>query len=221
MQLRFPGHEQVKVQDGVPEGWLSGTAHDFVTIMSGGTPNTRMDSYWDGDIPFFTPKDAPDTFFVLETEKHLTESGVTKCNSKLFTKGTVFITARGTVGKIAMAQRAMAMNQSCYALEPKLDYDNCFLFLAIKEAVEHVRQVASGGVFSAIIVDTFKIIPFLLPEPELTKRFGDLVRPIFGQVENLLLQNQQLAQARDLLLPKLMSGQLDVSGIRLPDATVA
>lgn len=217
VHLRFPGHESVPVKDGVPEGWQQGSAHDFISVLSGGTPKTGVEHFWGGDIPFFTPKDSPTAYFVLETEKTLTESGLASCNSHLFTKNTTFITARGTVGKVALAQRPMAMNQSCYALVPKRDYNRLFLFAAIKNAVEHFKQVAVGGVFDAIVVDTFKVIPFVLPEAATTHAFGNAVRPLFQQIETLLLQNRQLARARDLLLPKLMSGQLDVSGIRLPE----
>lgn len=221
VHLRFPGHESVPVRDGVPEGWLQGSAHDFISILSGGTPKTGIEHYWGGDIPFFTPKDSPDAFYVLGTEKTLTESGLASCNSRFFAKNTTFITARGTVGKVALAQKPMAMNQSCYALVPKQDYDNLFLFAAIRDAVEHFKQVAVGGVFDAIVVDTFKVIPFVLPDAAVTRAFGNAARPLFQQVETLLLQNTQLAQARDLLLPKLMSGQLDVSGIRLPEEATA
>lgn len=221
VHLRFPGHEQVPVRDGVPEGWTQGSAHDFISILSGGTPKTSTEHYWDGGIPFFTPKDSPDAFYVLDTEKTLTESGLANCNSRLFKKNTTFITARGTVGKVALAQKPMAMNQSCYALVPKQEYDNLFLFAAIKDAVEHFKQVAVGGVFDAIVVDTFKVIPFVLPDAAITQAFGSAVQPLFRQVETLLLQNHDLAQARDLLLPKLMSGQLDVSGIPLPEVVAA
>jgi type I restriction enzyme S subunit len=221
VHLRFSDHESVPVKDGLPEGWQQGTAHDFVSILSGGTPKTGIEHYWGGDIPFFTPKDSPDAYYVLGTDKTLTESGLASCNSRLFAKDTTFITARGTVGKVALSQKPMAMNQSCYALVPKQGYDNLFLFAAIKDAVEHFKQVAVGGVFDAIVVDTFKVIPFVLPDTALTHAYGNAVRPLFQQVETLLLQNTQLAQARDLLLPKLMSGQLDVSGIHLPEEVTA
>lgn len=221
VHLRFPGHELVPVKDGMPEGWQKGSAHDFISILSGGTPKTGIEHFWGGEIPFFTPKDSPDAFYVLETEKTLTETGLANCNSRLFAKNTTFITARGTVGKVSLAQRPMAMNQSCYALVPKQSYDELFLFAAAKEAVEHFKQVAVGGVFDAIVVDTFKVIPFVLPDAAVTHAFGNAVRPLFQQIETLLLHNQQLAQARDLLLPKLMSGQLDVSGIPLPGEAAA
>ena len=221
VHLRFPGHESVPVQDGVPEGWQKGSAHDFISILSGGTPKTGFEHYWGGEIPFFTPKDSPEAYFVLGTEKTLTEEGLASCNSRLFAKNTTFITARGTVGKVTLAQKPMAMNQSCYALVPRQKFDELFLFAAVKDAVEHFKQAAVGGVFDAIVVDTFKVIPFVLPDASLTNAFGNAVRPLFRQIETLLQQNEQLARARDLLLPKLMSGQLDVSGIRLPDEVAA
>jgi len=131
-------------------------------------------------------------------------------NSRLFAKETIFITARGTVGKLALVQRPMAMNQSCYALTPKSGLDNLFLFLAMEDGVEHLKTMASGGVFDTIVVDTFKRMPFVCPTAEMTKNFGNIVRPLFSQIENLLLQNFALASARDELLPKLMSGAIRV-----------
>ena len=217
VHLRFPGHESVPLKAGVPNGWRAGVAHDFIDVLSGGTPKTSVEHYWGGEIPFFTPKDSPDAFYVTDTEKTLTEAGLASCNSRLYPKNATFITARGTVGKVALAQSAMAMNQSCYALAPKENYDKLFLFLAIKNAVEHFKQVASGGVFDAIVVDTFTIIPFVLPSKEIIGVFSSKVSPLFENIENLLLQNRLLVEARDLLLPKLMSGQLDVSRIKLPE----
>ncbi|MGK5090422.1 restriction endonuclease subunit S [Deltaproteobacteria bacterium TL4] len=100
----------------IPEGWRVGKFTDIAEILSGGTPKTNIEEYWNGNIPFFTPKDAKDSFYVLETEKSITETGLSKCNSHLYPKNTVFITARGTVGKCTLAACDMAMNQSCYAL---------------------------------------------------------------------------------------------------------
>lgn len=210
VKLRFPGHESAKWKDGLPEGWITGFASDCVNVLSGGTPNTKTERYWEGDIPFFTPKDCNGSMFVLRTEKTLTEDGLQACNSRLFAKDTIFITARGTVGKLALAQKPMAMNQSCYALTPKSELDNHFLFLAMEDGVEHLKTMASGGVFDTIIVDTFKRMPFVCPSTKITQSFGEVVRPIFSQIENLLMQNVALMSARDELLPKLMSGNLQI-----------
>jgi type I restriction enzyme S subunit len=120
VHLRFPGHEHVKIKGGVPDGWEKKTAFEVMEVLSGGTPRTTIPAYWNGDIPFFTPKDAVDYAYVAVTEKTITEDGLKNCNSKLYPKDIVFITARGTVGKINLAQTDMAMNQSCYRVVKKL-----------------------------------------------------------------------------------------------------
>jgi len=210
VRLRFPGHEHTHITNGVPEGWGKVTAFDAMSIMSGGTPKTTTPDFWDGDIPFYTPKDSVDSSYVLDTEKHVTELGLKKCNSKLYRKDTIFITARGTVGNLNLAQRPMAMNQSCYALEGQHGIPQKLLFCALREAIQHFQQHASGAVFDAIIVDTFKLIPFIIPDKSLIAIFEANIEPMFRQIENLLLSNQKLRAARDLLLPRLMSGELAV-----------
>jgi type I restriction enzyme S subunit len=145
VRLRFPGHERVRVKDGVPEVWRKETAFDAMQVMSGGTPKTTTPDFWAGDIPFYTPKDSAEGVYVIDTEKHLTEAGLNNCNSKLYPKDTVFITARGTVGNLNLAQRPMAMNQSCYALAGRGGVTQKYLFCALREAIVHFEQQASGG----------------------------------------------------------------------------
>lgn len=210
VHLRYPGKVARVESIEVPDEWNDGCAADFVRVLSGGTPDTKNDRFWGGDIPFFTPKDCKGSVFVQATEKSLTEDGLAACNSSLFPKMTIFITARGTVGKLALAQRPMAMNQSCYALAPKGAINNLFLFLALEDRIAHLKTMASGGVFDAIVVDTFKKLPFLCPPAKLTDDFGSTVLPVFEQIENLLVQNARLTEARDALLPKLMSGEIAV-----------
>jgi type I restriction enzyme S subunit len=208
--LRYPGHEHARVINGMPDGWRKMPALDAMHVMSGGTPKTTNPDYWDGDIPFFTPKDSVDACYVLDTEKHLTEMGLRQCNSRLYSKNTTFITARGTVGNVNLAQRPMAMNQSCYALAGRDGISDTFLFCSMREAIRHFRQHASGAVFDAIIVDTFKLIPFLWPDSKLVALFDETVAPMFKQIETLLLQNRMLHAARDLLLTRLMTGEIAV-----------
>ena len=116
VRLRFPGHEHSRITSGVPEGWEKTTAHAAMDVLSGGTPKTTVPDYWDGEIPFYTPKDAVDSSYVLAAERSITELGLKNCNSRLYAPDTVFISARGTVGKLNLASRSMAMSQSCYAL---------------------------------------------------------------------------------------------------------
>ena len=104
----------------------------------------------------------------------------------------------------------MAMNQSCYALAGRKYLSQKCLFCAMREAIQHFKQQAVGAVFDAIIVDTFKLIPFILPDPNLVDLFDETVAPLFHQVENLLIQNRKLLAARNLLLPRLMRGEITV-----------
>ena len=96
VRLRFPGHEHT-LRNGVPEGWEKSTAISVMDVLSGGTPKTSVSDYWNGDIPFYTPKDVTEACYVLETERSITELGLKNCNSRLYPADAVFISARGTV----------------------------------------------------------------------------------------------------------------------------
>jgi type I restriction enzyme S subunit len=213
VRFRFPRYQQAKFEKGVPEDWHIQPSSEFVEVMSGGTPKTDMASYWNGDIPFFTPKDASENFYVLDTEKKVSPSGLEACNSKLYPKNTIFITARGTVGKLILAHRDMVMNQSCYALAPKNADAPFFHFLALKTAVSTIKGVSNSGVFDNIVVDTFKVVPIRVPPDDLVRSFNKLMTPIFEQIESLLSANVVLAKTRDLLLPRLISGKLRVDDL--------
>lgn len=213
VRMRFPRHGKVTVVKGVPEGWEQKPCSEVMNVMSGGTPKTDVPAYWDGQIPFFTPKDAVDNFYVLNTEKNITENGLRTCNSQLYKKNTIFITARGTVGKLVLANREMAMNQSCYALSPKSGKEVFFYFLAIKTALSYIKGVSKSGVFDNIIVDTFKVVPLLVPTDELVNHFNGSIKPIFQQISALLLANENLIVIRDSLLPRLISGKLSVENL--------
>ncbi len=210
VRLRFPGYEHTRIVDGVPEGWERKTAFDAIQVLSGGTPKTTNPDYWDGEMPFYTPKDSTDGIWVTDCERTVTELGLNNCSSKLYPKETVFISARGTVGKLNMAQRPMVMSQSCYALVGKDHLSQTFVYSAMQVAVEALRQQAVGAVFDAIIVDTFKRISLFVPDHKSVRLFDETIQPMFEQVENLIIQNQKLRAARDLLLPKLMSGEIAV-----------
>jgi type I restriction enzyme, S subunit len=213
VRLRFPAHQNIKFIKGVPEGWEAMPSSKMFDVLSGGTPRTDIPQFWDGPIPFFTPKDAPDHIYVSTTEKWITEKGLSSCNSRLYPKNTIFITARGTVGKLALAQCDMAMNQSCYALVPKFDAEVYFFYLAVLNAIELIKGASKSGVFDNIIIDTFRIVPIYFPGLTLIKSFNDLASPIFSQLEALLAANVTLTKTRDLLLPRLISGKLSVADL--------
>jgi type I restriction enzyme S subunit len=213
VRMRFPGHEKVKFHKGVPEGWQYSPSSSLLKILSGGTPKTEVPGYWNGGIPFFTPKDVDDDFYVLNTEKYITGDGLRSCNSSLYEKNTIFITARGTVGKIALCFRTMAMNQSCYALIPKQNMEAYFFFLALRDSIKYIKGISKSGVFDNIIIDTFNVIPLLMPPADLVKQFNALIKPLFENLGFLMTGKGRLIQSRDLLLSRLIIGKLSVEDL--------
>lgn len=193
-----------------PEGWRALSLFDLVDVMSGGTPKTNDESYWNGNIPFFTPKDAGPDLFAISAEKYLSEEGIKNCNSQLYPVNTIFITARGTVGKIALAGVPMAMNQSCYALKGKNGFGQLFSLMLIKRLTQELQNKTHGSVFDSITIDTFRNTSFVAPNIELTNEFDKTVRPLFDRLLLNTLENNSLEKIRDSLLPRLMSGKIRV-----------
>ena len=196
----------------IPEEWKIGHFTDIVKVSGGGTPKTNNPLFWNGSIPFFTPKDASDNVFTYETEKHITDLGVSNCNSPIYPAYTVFITARGTIGKIRMAGKPMAMNQSCYALLTTKEKLEPYVYLLSLRLVNIIRKKANGAVFEAITTKDFEE-NIVIPPNEILTSFIQLVNPLFFQIHHNGLENQNLIILRDTLLPKLMSGELNVNTI--------
>ena len=185
---------------------------DVVQVLGGGTPQTTKAEYWCGSIPFFTPKDAMG-LYVLTTEKSLTETGLNNCNSQLYPVNTVFVTARGTVGKLVIAGVPMAMNQSCYALIGNNGYGQYFVYHLALKTVEHLKHKASGAVFDAIVTRDFDSEIVAVPPIEAIKLFEDNVKPIYETILNNENESARLVTLRDTLLPRLMSGELSVADL--------
>jgi len=217
VHFRYPGHENQKLVESelgmIPEGWEVGNFTDIASVLSGGTPQTGNTKFWNGEIQFFTPRDAGDSYFVFGTEKTITELGLRNCNSQLYPEDTIFITARGTVGKVVIAGKEMAMNQSCYALKGINRNPNIYVFFVARNHSDHFRKNSGGATFSTIIVDTFRRTKVLLPASEVISLFCDSISPLLRSMKILIKKCRILSATRDLLLPKLISGEL-----RIPDA---
>lgn len=186
---------------------------DLIQILGGGTPKTGENTYWNGNIAFFTPKDVG-TPYTLITEKTITEEGLSHCNSRLYPVNTVFVTARGTVGKVGMSGAPMAMNQSCYALVGKETHQLLVYFYTLK-AVDRLKHKASGAVFDAITTRDFESEQIMKLSDDDAKAFLCIAEPMFQKVLNNCIENLRLSTLRDSLLPKLMSGEVDVSAVQL------
>ena len=199
----------------IPEGWVIGSFSDAVEIIGGGTPKTSVIEYWDGEIPWFSVVDTPASsdVFVVQTEKSITQAGLNGSSARLITKGTAIISARGTVGNLAIAGCDMAFNQSCYALSGKNGSGSYFVFLSAQHMVEQLKSMAHGSVFSTITRKTFEAVRFVFPPKNLFQEFEQSVVGFFDAIFGNVKESRSLDQLRDTLLPKLISGEL-----RVPDA---
>ena len=193
----------------IPEGWKVGRLTDVIKLMPGGTPKTSEPLYWaNGTIPFFSPKDV-NGVYCFATEKHITETGLNKCSSNLYPKDTIFITCRGTVGKVCLAACDMAMNQSNYAIKAIDGYSQYYVFFLVKSVVERLIKKSNGAVFSAITSKDFDE-EILIPSQKAVEDFTNIIDGFFRRIFTIGTENSRLSTLRDTLLPRLMSGELEV-----------
>ncbi len=196
----------------IPEGWEVARFTDTIEIVGGGTPKTSVVEYWDGDIPWFSVVDAPSgsEVWVVDTEKKVTRAGVENSSTRVLPVGTTIISARGTVGRIALVGVPMAMNQSCYGLRGKAGANGFFNYFSTRELVARLQQHAHGSVFDTITRDTLAGIQVVVPPVELIDEFEKRVGPCLERIREGLLDTRTLAALRDALLPMLISGQLRI-----------
>lgn len=195
----------------IPLGWRDSSVLAVADLLGGGTPTKKKPEFWGGDIPFFTPTDADGTIFKFSTEDYITADGLKGSSTKRFGKHTVFITARGSVGRLVLAGVDMAMNQSCYALRAKPGISHVFLYFLAKELIHHLQVKSSGSVFDSIVSNDIELTSLTIPRSEVIEQFAVVVEPVFEKIANNTKKNQQLAQLRDWLLPLLMNGQVTVA----------
>ncbi|MBF1428876.1 restriction endonuclease subunit S [Hoylesella nanceiensis] len=196
-----------KLKREIPEGWEVDNICKIAHILSGGTPSKTVFRYWkNGIIPFFSPTDCNGNIFQIETADHITQEGLEHCASSLFDEGTIFITARGSIGKLVIVGSPMAMNQSCYALLSKKDEYQYLYFLTF-QLIECLKIKGSGSVFKSITISDIEKSLLCIANNEIITAFCKLVSPSLQKIKNNLIEIKQLTKLRDSLLPLLMNGQ--------------
>ena len=209
----FPEHLEETALGHTPKGWEVCPLSEKIQLLSGGTPKTSEPTYWDGDIPWYSVRDAPSEtdVWVIRTDKHVTKLGIANSAAQIFPEKTTIISARGTVGTLALTAVPMAMNQSCYGVRGVTGYGDYFTYYSLREATAQLQQRTHGTVFDTITTETFKTLDCIFPTPKITAAFDKLVEPLLGQIRANLHQSRTLATLRDTLLPKLLSGELSVA----------
>ncbi|MEW6039246.1 MAG: restriction endonuclease subunit S [Pseudomonadota bacterium] len=196
----------------IPEGWEVQPFSETVEVIGGGTPKTSVSEYWGGDIPWFSVIDAPSLadIWVVDTEKKVTQKGIEASSTKVLPVGTTIISARGTVGRLALVGVPMAMNQSCYGLQSKRGAKGFYTYFATRTLVSVLQQRAHRSVFDTITRDTLAGIAVIMPPDRVVDEFEQLAEPLLRRIHKSLLQSRTLAALRDALLPKLISGELRI-----------
>ena len=155
--------------------WLKTALIDIVELIGGGTPKTSKAEYWDGNINWLSVKDFNnENRYVYSTEKTITEEGLNNSSTKLLKKDDIIISARGTVGELAMIPFPMAFNQSCYGIRAKEGIDSIFLYYLIKNSVRKFKAITHGSVFDTITRDTFANIEVAIPDIKTQHRIASL-----------------------------------------------
>lgn len=223
VHLRFPGHELVTVKGGLPQGWTNLTMNNVCDAVGGGTPSTERSEYWDGEVIWVTPTDVTrnDCLVMLDSAKKITEAGLVNSSAKLVPAETILMTSRASIGFFALMDQPVCTNQGFISVIPKQDNTRMYLLFNMMGRVEEMITLATGSTFKELSKKTFRSLPINWPTSDILCAFEDTVYPMIQQTRHIKKQSEQLKRARDLLLPKLMSGQLDVSGITLPDEVVA
>ncbi|PIQ19138.1 MAG: hypothetical protein COW66_02655 [Flavobacteriaceae bacterium CG18_big_fil_WC_8_21_14_2_50_34_36] len=194
--------------ENLPEGWEVKPFTKIVKLSGGGTPDTSNETYWNGDIPFFTPADVVDSHYSIKTEKFITELGLKNSSTKLYPKDTVFVTARGTVGALSLAGCPMTMNQSCYAITGKNGMNQFFTHQITLSTIEKLKKEAVGAVFAALVTKDFESQNLIEPDKTIIEIFGNKVKPIYDYILIVVNENQKLSELKDLLLSKLTTVEI-------------
>ncbi len=165
--------------------WLKTALIDIVELIGGGTPKTSKAEYWGGNINWLSVKDFNnENRYVYSTEKTITEEGLNNSSTKLLKKDDIIISARGTVGELAMITFPMAFNQSCYGIRAKEGIDSIFLYYLIKNSVRKLKAITHGSVFDTITRDTFANIEVAIPDIKTQHRIAKMLADIDDKVEN-------------------------------------
>lgn len=210
--LRFPGHEHVKIKDGVPVGWEKRKIADICETVGGGTPSTNVSEYWDGDITWVVPTDVTknNCLVLLASERKITEKGLRESSAKILPAGTILMTSRASVGFFALMDHEVCTNQGFINIIPHDDGLRMYVLFNLISRVSEIRSNAKGSTYPEISKGRFREMDIVVPSKPLIEEFADFTGNLVRQIRCLKRQFVELEAARDLLLPRLIKGEIVV-----------
>ena len=209
--------QELFVDNADPE-WTTGTISDLGAVVGGSTPSKAKPEYYtESGIAWITPKDLSinKSKFASHGENDITELGLKNSSAVIMPEGTVLFSSRAPIGYIAIATGEVTTNQGFKSVVPKPEIGTPFVYFFLKNTLPVIEGMASGSTFKEVSGSTMKKVPAVIPDAETLAKFSSFCAPIFAQQRILEEQNQSLAILRDNLLPKLMSGEIDVSDVQL------
>ena len=210
VKLNFPGHENTKIVDGVPEGWKKVSAEDYFEITIGKTP-PRNETKWfskTNGVKWISIADMGNSdAFILETTERLTNEAVESKNVKVIPANTVLLSFKLTVGRVSIATEEMTTNEAIAHFGTDKIFIREYLYLYLKNF--HYDSLGSTSAIStAINSKIVKAMPIIIPTETVLEKFSNILKPYFDKILNCQKSIQDLQSARDKLLPKLMNGEL-------------
>jgi type I restriction enzyme, S subunit len=215
VRMRFPGHEQVAFHKGIPEGWEIKIIKDFGSVVTGKTPSTQISGYYGGDFPFIKTPDMHGNLFILRTEETLSQSGFDSQKRQILGKNVICVNCIGALsGSVSITTTDCQTNQQINSLTPEKPYCREFLFFSLRNLKEKIHLFGNtGSTMTNLSKGKFENLEILKPSSEILDDYHEVAKPIFEKIRLLGIQNQNLEQTRDRLLPRLISGKLAVEDL--------
>ena len=207
--------EELFLVDADPN-WPECTLSDIGSIVAGGTPSKAKSEYYANQgIAWITPKDlsVDKSKFISHGENDISELGFSKSSTKKMPAGTVLFSSRAPIGYIAIAQNELTTNQGFKSVIPNENIGTSYVYFLLKSLLPIIEGMASGSTFKEISGAGMKSVPTVMPDIDTIQLFNNFCEPIFKEQEVLEAENRRLSALRDLLLPKLMSSEIDISSL--------
>ena len=211
VDLHFPGYENTEIIDGEPEGWKKQKISEFGEIITGKTPSTTKEQYYGGNIPFVKIPDMHNCVYPIVTESTLTTEGANTQKNKFIPKNGIMVSCIATVGLVNIAIEPCQTNQQINSIVLYDERDLYYTYFTMKRLKALLEGVGSNGATMTNVNKTkFGNLEVLYPSNNLRKDYFDYCKPIFEKIYALSVGVHKLSQVRDGLLPKLMSGEIEV-----------
>ena len=212
VRFRFPGYENAKFEDGIPEGWERNKIQKYYNTCSGGTPSRSKPEYFENGVyPWVKTGEIKDCV-IIDTEESITQEAVNSSSAKVLSAKSVAMAMYGVnIGLLAYFDSEMTCNQACCVFSDKRGFSSKhYLYYYLKSIREYLLLISFGAAQQNLSQDLIKKIKITMPSDDIIQDFEKRIDDIYESIRILLMQNKNLAKQRDMLLPRLMSGKLEV-----------